>query len=90
MDAIELKIAMDKELLTSDQKPSKEALDDVVAAAAARGEQIAAGDLVQWLADRLTNSLRLAAFKQHDDRAGWIEDAAHYAAAIKFFDILSK
>lgn len=78
----DLKIAMDKEHLTSDQRPSREALDAVGKLAKSRCEQITAAETVQWLTDRMTNCVRLAALTRPEDRAGWADDAAHFAAAL--------
>ena len=38
--------------------------------------------VIEWLKERRTNCLRIAAEKTGSDRAGWYEDAAYFEAAI--------
>jgi hypothetical protein len=45
-------------------------------------ESLTPPDVRQWLSERLANCYRLAATKTGDDREGWLEDAAHFAAAM--------
>ena len=39
-------------------------------------------EVVEWLKERRTNCLRLAAEKTGEDRTGWYEDASYFEAAI--------
>jgi hypothetical protein len=41
-----------------------------------------AKDVAQWLAERLANCQRLAQEKTGADRAGWLEDARYFKAAL--------
>ena len=38
--------------------------------------------VVEWLKERRANCLRIAAEKTAADKAGWVEDAAYFEAAI--------
>ena len=38
--------------------------------------------VIEWLKERRSNCLRIAAEKTGQDRAGWYEDAAYFEAAI--------
>jgi hypothetical protein len=44
---------------------------------------------LDWLEERLANSLRLADEKNGNDRAGWVEDAAYYAKTLAILRTLS-
>lgn len=90
VDAIELNIAMTKELLTSDQRPSREEAKAVGDAAKKRCDEITAGETIQWLTDRLTNCIRLGSLKRGEDQAGWVEDAAHFAAALNLLSLSAR
>lgn len=44
------------------------------------------GRLSRWLHERRENCLRIAAGKPESDRAGWLEDAKYFEAAIAAVD----
>ena len=39
-----------------------------------------------WLVERYDNAMAIAARKTNADRAGWLEDAAYFKAAVKALD----
>jgi hypothetical protein len=44
--------------------------------------------VVNWLAARRDNALRIADLRSGDDRAGWLEDANYFAAAVRALDVV--
>lgn len=69
--------------MTSDRAPEQgtDSVDDMLVALLGKGFPSVAGAL-EWLEERLANSMRLADEKSGADRAGWVEDAAYYAKTI--------
>lgn len=63
-------------------------VDDMLVDLLGKGFPSAAATL-EWLEDRLANSLRLADEKNGDDRVGWVEDAAYYARTLAIMRTLS-
>jgi len=49
-------------------------------------ETLAAADVKNWLEERRNNCIRHAQTKVGTDRAGWLEDAAFFCAAIGLID----
>lgn len=47
-------------------------------------------DVTAWLRERLDNCQRLAARKAGTDRAGWLEDAAYFTAALNAVSSLER
>jgi hypothetical protein len=47
------------------------------------------GGTLDWLEERLANSMRLAREKAGEDRAGWVQDAAYYAKTLAILRTLS-
>lgn len=51
-----------------------------------RIHELTALQVREWLQERLKNCERIGKQKMGDDYDGWVEDAAHYAAAIGLID----
>jgi hypothetical protein len=63
-------------------------VDEMLAELLRKGFPSVAGTL-DWIEERLANSLRLADEKNGDDRAGWVQDAAYYAKTLAILRTLS-
>lgn len=52
----------------------------------AKIDAMSAADVKAWLQERHANCHRHAASRTGEDRKGWLEDAAYFAAAIGLID----